>query len=783
MLGARALLISLPGMNETTAITTANAALNLFDQGAGTSSTERARSIIANLRKNLGESTQVCMIGMLQREGWAATTGAASAVALVLRETRHITIELPRGAPGGNTASATRQGVLVGRIPISEGDRIAIAATEEEAYTLIKRPAGRVQEKSVTGVVFALHASVTTPIARAEQVVDTLFSIPKDNIAQAKARAHARWEAGNIERGEMISAAAPPKPIGDPWRPDGATEPYQPIDRSAQEVIASRRGGIRTSSPPRGVASRETRPSRERRTHDAARSAAKARAERSPGAEPRSERSWSERALSAPTPMQRGAARLISSLEQRFPQLAIKERAPTLNPENPIKRDNAAERAARGRRWAASALLAAVVMAGVGGVAAIYLNQTNPNLDVAAVGRSAMSEAQRAVDEALSTTENLLVNDPERARKLLVSASENLKKAELGGVPAADIASLRAQMVPALNTIFLLTETTSIDVFDFSRASTPISIEAITQGPDRYPYIIDQHSGAVYRVDATAKPNPRATVVFQPGYDLYGTRTGRAQAITAAGPDLVIFDTSSNLWRWRPADSTGRGTLVKLRIRDGELWGSDVTIISGFAADEGTGLYRLYVVDPSARQILRYIPAPDGTGYPAPPTGYLTSPTALANVQAMAIDGDLYLSQGGALHRYVGGAADDWAPADPGDSALRSAPKFSLIFSTGASKTGVIYAWDKENQRLLAYSKGPSGSVIAQYKLVAADGPVDNIVGGYISLATDGGAPTFIWAEGVRIRSAVLGAEVIPGAEPSAGPTVVPIIELPSTQP
>ena len=68
-------------------------------------------------------------------------------------------------------------------------------------------------------------------------------------------------------------------------------------------------------------------------------------------------------------------------------------------------------------------------------------------------------------------------------------------------------------------------------------------------------------------------------MVYQPGFDLYGTRTGRALLLAASGPDLVVFDASSNLWRWRPSDGAGKGTLVKLRVRDGELWGSDIKAI------------------------------------------------------------------------------------------------------------------------------------------------------------------------------------------------------------
>ena len=779
-LGARAIIITAPKLTEQAGRAAVEEALNTFDNSAGASASERARNIITKLRATLGEKSEICMIGMFSREAWAATSTGMSAAALVLRETRRVTIALPGGAPGAKSPSATRQGVTVGRMPISEGDRIALAETAEEATALLRVTPRPDSENQVRAVVIELQTPAATTPQRAEQRDGTLFVIPADNIAQAKARAHARWEEGNNERNEQIAAAIPPKPTGDPRRPEGTTTPYTPIDRAAQEVIAARRGGgVRASATPRGVEPRADRPSREGRARDVARKAAKARAERSPGAEPRVERSWAERALTAPSPIQRAAARLAAKLEARFPRLAANEDLPALSPEYIAKRQSAEERSARSRRLAASALLATVLIAALGGGAAVYLNQANPNLDAAASARAAMSEARRAIDEALNPTTNLLVNDPDRARKLLIAATENLNTAEAGGAQTAEIEAIRDQMSPALNKIFFLTEATVIEVFDFSSASVPIAITAITQGPDGYSYIIDSYSGAVYRVDPGAQPNPRATVVFQPGYELYGSRTGRAQAIMSSGPDLVVFDTSSNLWRWRPADTSGKGTLVKLRVRDGELWGSDVKIISGFAADEGTGLYRLYAIDPSARQILRYAPAPDGTGYPAPPTGYLITPTSLASVEALAIDGDLYLSQNGAIRRYVGGAVDEWVPADPGDGVLRSTPQISLIFSAGASRTGVIYAWDNKNQRMLAYSKGSSGSVLAQYKLLSTDTSVLNIVGGYISLARDGGAPTFVWAEGARIRSAVLGTGVTPGGDPSAAP----VIELPSTQP
>ena len=781
-LGARAILLSAPGASASQLKSAAERALDAFDQGSGAAG-ERARASIVSLRTKLGEQIDVCMLGLIRHEAWAASTGGLTAVASLMRESRHATVLLPAGAPGASAAASTRQGVVTGRVALSIGDRVALAASEEEGRSLLKRRLHTAGDTVELALLLASEEPSPPPPRNVSQARDTLLTIPADNIAQAKARARARWEEGNDERSELIAAAVPPRPEADRRRPERPTEPYAPIDRAAQEVLAERRGGgARGGASTRGQVLRAAQPSREARSREAIRRAARARAERSPGAEPEIERSRAERRAKAPSRLRVTVGQLVRLAERRLPWLATRVPKPSLDVErNPEA--SPAESAARSRRRSATVLLAAILITAVGGAASVMLNRTDPTLDAAANAREALAEARRAVDEALNPATNLIASDPDRARALLISATEKLVAAESGGAELSEIRALRERMGPPLDELFLLTRATVFDIFDFTDATVPIKITAITQGPDGYSYILDDYSGAVYRVDPAAQPNPRATVIYQPGYELFGSTTGRAQTVSASGPDILILDTSSNLWRWRPADASGKGTLVRLRVRDGELWGSDVAIISGFAADEGTGLYRLYVVDPSARQILRYTPAPDGTGYPAPPTGYLINPTSLASVDAMAIDGDLYLAQDGAIRRYVGGAVDEWAPADPGDSVIRSSPEIRLILSVGASRTGVLYGWDVRNQRMLAYSKAASGSVLAQYQLVANDGVVADIVGGYVALARDGGAPTFIWAEEGRIRGAVLGAAVTPDASQTPATTAAPVIELPSTQP
>jgi hypothetical protein len=101
----------------------------------------------------------------------------------------------------------------------------------------------------------------------------------------------------------------------------------------------------------------------------------------------------------------------------------------------------------------------------------------------------------------------------------------------------------------------------------------------------------------------------------------------------------------------------------------------------------------------------------------------------------------------------------------------------------GDARTGTLYAWDAAAHRMVELSKGPSGAVIAQFLLSDDRGPVDGLVGGYLSPANDGGAPTFVWATATGIYSTVLGVQVEPGPGASGNPTPVPIIEVPTPTP
>ena len=790
LLGTRTVLIALTGASADQLQRAANETLNLFDKDASASPAERARRALTVAQKLLGERVAVGFVALSRNEVLVARTSGVAIAARRTTDGRTATIMLPEDAPGAASRTLERGGISATRLSMAPEDRVAMAKTAEDAKRTVKArtPASGVfAPLTYTAVLLEVLPPVRKTIERPTTEPKTLIDVPADPVAVAKINARARWEEGNLEREARIAAAKPAAPKADPHRPDAHTQPYEPIDTAAQAVIDARRPSTRSGVEPRARGKSQPPPPRDQRTSEAVRAAqeaaraeARLRAEHRIAAEPQVERSWRERAATSTSFWQRAAARIATAIERRAPWLTITPSAPTLRAETGSEEQAEHEVQSTRRRRSAAILLAAVLVAGVGGATALVLNGSTPELDAAAKAREALRSAEISISEALDPQTNLLVNDPSRVKSLLLAAVANLNLAESGGGPLSQIASLRTQATETLNKIFLVNNTAPIELFNFEAAGATVEIQAIVQGPDGLPYVIDKVTGAVYRIDAE---RGRATVVYQPGFDLYGTRTGRALLLTASGPDLVVFDASSNLWRWRPSDGAGKGTLVKLRVRDGELWGSDIKAIVGFAADSGTGLYRLYVVDPSARQILRYQPAPDGTGYPATPTAYLISPMALGAMTSIAIDGDVYMTSDGVLRRYSGGAADDWSPAEIGDELLRPLLTPALVMSAGASRTGVVYVWDSSARRVIAYSKASSGAMLAQYVISDEADPVGEILGGYILPAADGGAPTFVWAEAGRVRSTVLGKPVTQEPGASVDPTPDPVIETPIPTP
>src|SRR5439155_369797 len=145
-----------------------------------------------------------------------------------------------------------------------------------------------------------------------------------------------------------------------------------------------------------------------------------------------------------------------------------------------------------------------------------------------------------------------------------------------------------------------------------------------------------------------------------------GTVEGIPKLITAGARDLVIVDDKSIVFRWRAADTKGKGTTTRDRVAGAASWGDDIAAIGTFVRDRPNGLYNLYLVDPSRQNIEYYTPARDGSGFPGNAQGWLTVDRDVSKVTDLLIDGDLFLADGGSIVRYVGGTRAGWDIQPPG---------------------------------------------------------------------------------------------------------------------
>jgi hypothetical protein len=273
----------------------------------------------------------------------------------------------------------------------------------------------------------------------------------------------------------------------------------------------------------------------------------------------------------------------------------------------------------------------------------------------------------------------------------------------------------------------------------------------------------------VYRVDLKRQ---KATTVVREGRKAAGTTVAEPKFLAVGGRDLLILDSKNVLWRWRPSNDAGKGTLTKVVVDGATQWGDDILAIGTFERDASRGLYNLYVVDPSEQQIRAYPPASDGSGFPRKATGWLATARAVDRMTSMYIDGDIFITEGGILERFVRGKSDGWDAGTPGDELLRPAADLILVTGSGDVRKGVVYAYDRRNGRVLAYDKA-DGDYLAQYRLAGGRPDWKGLRGLYVITGIDAAPPTLIWLAAGRIEQAVL--EAVPDdpgtAVPSARPT------------
>jgi len=258
-----------------------------------------------------------------------------------------------------------------------------------------------------------------------------------------------------------------------------------------------------------------------------------------------------------------------------------------------------------------------------------------------------------------------------------------------------------------------------------------------------------------------------------------GGVVGTPRLLAVGGPDVLILDSANTLWRWRPATgAAGDGTLLKVNVEDSGTWGSGVRAIGTFLTDASTGLYTLYVVVPSASQVLKYPASSDGSGYYAQArSSYLVADQDVTQVDDMYIDGSLYLLDNGVVERFDSGQAiRGWTADPPGDTIIRpNAPFYTAIAADNPiADQGNLYAYDGLGRRVVSFTKS-NGTYVQEYILPPNSPYFSALKEMFIQTGLNGSNPTLFWIESGNLLRAPLTQPSAAGASPSpSGPAATP---------
>ncbi len=432
------------------------------------------------------------------------------------------------------------------------------------------------------------------------------------------------------------------------------------------------------------------------------------------------------------------------------------------------------------QRRAATALLALIAVGGalVVGVYAVGGRQDTGAIESLSAGERAFQDAKAALASVSGPGIDLITDDPRRALELLNAAYAKLDEAEEGAYPRGQIAPLREEALDGLDRLYGVMPVVSSSLFTFP-AEKPPKLEALVRGSDGAPYVLDTANKTVWRIDLKTQ---KAKAILKNGTKASGAKASAPKLLTTGGPDVLILDDKNTLFRWRPSNSTGKGTLVRVKVKDSASWGDDVKDISTFVANFDAAFYKLYVVDPSEQNIMVLSPANDGSGFPQRPLPRLPTERDVSQMTDVLIDGDIYVAEDGGVARVI--PASGWDVDPPEDGAVRPNTDFTMISSpdrpdgSSSRRNGVLYAFDARNQRVVAFNKA-DGKYLEQYRPAGGDDAWEDLRGFTVLPAAEADAPsTMWWISETGLHSTILEAvpDVLPTPSPSgeASPDATP---------
>jgi hypothetical protein len=221
-----------------------------------------------------------------------------------------------------------------------------------------------------------------------------------------------------------------------------------------------------------------------------------------------------------------------------------------------------------------------------------------------------------------------------------------------------------------------------------SAVTGQVSIEAVLVKGGRA-YLLDSRGG---RVISVPLDGGAPQIVYKDG-DTYGEAVAKAPAFfTWQGDDgggrLLILDKERKLFELHP----GSGPRP-LPLRRTGTWSS----VAAIAAFDGN----LYVLDPTANQVHRYLPAAEG--FDSEPTTLLNGQIELEDAVAMAVDADIFVAlEDGHVRRFRNGA-DAGFPLGGIDRPITAASDIVVV-----AEAQEVYIADTGNKRVVVAGKDGS---------------------------------------------------------------------------
>ncbi len=400
-------------------------------------------------------------------------------------------------------------------------------------------------------------------------------------------------------------------------------------------------------------------------------------------------------ATSAPNPLALPASSAVEGYGQPSAAAAAQSPVRTFTPPP-------AATGSRARLFIAIAVILLLLIPAI--VAGMYWQQ----------GASNRGEAESLLDLAearlLSAEDALDQEDTTTARALLTEANEYVLQGEeiLGRTPRSSdlLERIRSEQQTVMQITPLYGLTTPLATFAADAAPQRVLVI------DQDVYVLDTGRNEVllYRLDANGETLASAgQSVLRAGDVVNGVTVGSLVDVAWQVPvpgyedkaSLLLLDANNRVFRYNQVDGA---TLVS--FGEPSPW-QQATQLEVFSD-------RLYVADEAANQIYRYAP---GT-YQEPPTPWFQSTTQvrLQGIEAMRIDGDIWLLFGdGKVVRYHAG---EQVPFSLDDSIALAADPVDLYVSQAVNDP-TLYLADAAEERVLFFNK-ETGDFLGQFQ--AAEG-------------------------------------------------------------